>query len=403
MPVFVLCLTAIFALIGAALSLSLDSRAAVQVQYVADESALSGATAFLSSNSLKLDDRIAEAEDQSRNAADANSDYRLRFFDVLSVSEDPFQQAIKMAVEVEFQPSNAAAGFTGRNANVDIRRRAVSEAVRGFPLCILALAESGEGVRVHTYSATQKLSAKNCLIWSNSKSNRSINVIAGGLEARGICTAGDHRTGGRSIPIPETRCNTIPDPLEGFTVDTPATCDYTNFVTEMGKSYTLKPGVYCGGLTVWRKKDVTFEPGVYVIRNGPLRLNSGKSMVIEDVTFLLDGVLSFLDLEGNGLKMRAPKTGETAGVAIAQIVPKGILVYPAYMKTRLDLQGLIYLPSYNLTVVRDGGGDTKSPYIQMIVNRIHLFGNVELNIDFDPNKTEMPVVIQPEMIARLIE
>lgn len=403
MPIFVLCFAAILAMVGAALMLSMDSQAAAKLQYTADESALSGATAFLASHNLKVEDRLKDAEAQARIAAESNSEYRLRFFDVLSVSDDPFQQSIKMAVEVEFEPSNAAAGFTGRNANVDIRRRAVSEAVRGFPLCVLALAQTGEAVRVHTFNMGQNLSAKNCLIWSNSKDNRSINVIAGGLEAQGICTAGNHRTNLNTSPMPEAHCAQLPDPLAGFHIDAPTKCDYQDFKTEMGKSYTLKPGVYCGGLTVWHKKDVTFEPGLYVIRDGSLRLNSGKGMLIEEVTFLLDGTLAFLDLEGGNLVMRAPATGPTAGIAIAQNVPKGAAVYPAYMKTGLDLHGLLYLPSYDLTIVKDGGGKTKSPYIQMIVNRISLFGNVELNIDFDQTKTKMPVVIQPEMTARLIQ
>ena len=401
MPIFMICIAAILALIGASLSLNMDSRAALQLQRTADESALSGATAFIASKKLKFEERLQEAKDQSLRAAEQNAAYTLRDFEVLAASDDAFKQSIRMAVELEFQSVNAAANLTGRNANVDVRRRAVAEAVRGFPLCILTLGETGRGIRLLTQG---QLTAENCIIWSNSKDRESISIVKGKLLARGICTAGRVKGEKHASPKPETKCNTIPDPLEGFSVPVPKTCDHTNFKFRKRRSYTLKPGVYCGGINAWDMKSVAFEPGIYVIRDGPLRLNAKSPLEIEGVTFLLDGKLSGIAIDGDGgLKMRAPTKGETAGIAIAQIVPRTETIKRAYIQGKLDLQGLLYLPSYHMTIRQGGGGKTKSPYIQMVVDRINLYGNVELNIDFDPTKTELPIVIQPEKTARLIE
>lgn len=400
-PIFMICLTAIIGMVGAALTLSLDTRAAQQIQYTTDESALTGATAFLNSKQLILQNRIKEAEEQARLSAEDNSEYHLRDFEVISVSDDPFQQSIKMAVEVEFQPSNATANFTGRNANVEIRRRAVAEAVRGFPLCILTLNETVRGVRLLTQN---QLTAENCIIWSNSKTNESISLANGRLIAKGICAAGKVKGAQRATPTPETGCKVLPDPLAGFEVDVPATCDHTKFKAKRNSDYSLKPGVYCGGLELWHMDDVEFAKGIYVIRDGPLKINAKKPISIEGVTFLMDGALAGISIDGDGgLTMRAPEEGETAGIAIAQNVPRGDTVHKASLKGKLDLQGLLYLPSYHLSITQGGGGTTKSPYIQMVVDRINLYGDVELNIDFDPSKTKLPVVIQPEMTARLIE
>ena len=404
MMIFVIMITAILALVGATLALSMDSKAAAELQWAADESALSGATAFVASKKLKLDDRLKEAEAQSTTAAAQNTNYKLADFDVLAASEDRFQQSITMAVELEFKSTNAAASMTGRNANVNVRRRAVAEATQGFPLCILTLSETQRGVRVHTFDPNLKLSAENCIIWSNSKRGDSISVVEGGLVAKGICTVGGHRTGGKAVPAPVTGCAPMPDPMEGYTVDVPATCDFTNFGTNRDDRVKLKPGVYCGGLKAWHFKSLEFAPGIYVIRDGPLRINAGKPVEIEGVTFLMDGNISFIDFEGGaGLKIRAPIDGETAGIAIAQIVPKGVAVIDAQIKGAIDLEGLLYLPSYDLSLRSAGRGTTKSPYIQMVVDHIELYGNVELGIDFDPEKTKIPVVIKPEQTARLIE
>lgn len=400
-PIFAICLTAIVAMIGAAMTLSMDTRAARQIQYTVDESALTGATAFINSSQLHIEKRIAEAEEQARSSAEDNSEYHLRDFEVLSVFDDPFQQSIKMAVEVEFQPSNVAAGLTGRNANVDIRRRAVAEAVRGFPLCILTLSTTARGVRMLTPNT---LAAENCIIWSNSTTRDSISMAQGNLVAQGICAAGGVEGSQRTTPRAETNCKVLPDPLEGFQIDAGSTCDHDDFKARRKRDYRLSPGTYCGGLDLWDARSVEFAPGVYVIRDGALRINAKEPTIIDEVTFLMDGAVEGIVFDGDGgITMRAPSSGETAGIAIAQNVPRDGDIRSMRLQAKIDLQGLLYLPSYHLSIRKGGGGTTKSPCIQMVVDRVNLYGDVELNIDFDPSKTKMPVVIQPEMTARLIE
>ncbi len=42
-------------------------------------------------------------------------------------------------------------------------------------------------------------------------------------------------------------------------------------------SYTLSPGVYCGNLVLKPQADVTFLPGIYVIKNGYFEIQGGAS------------------------------------------------------------------------------------------------------------------------------
>ncbi|MEO1643336.1 MAG: hypothetical protein AAFR74_08370, partial [Pseudomonadota bacterium] len=70
---------------------------------------------------------------------------------------------------------------------------------------------------------------------------------------------------------------------------------------------------------------------------------------------------------------------------------------------KFDLKGVIYLPQHDLALRQQGGGSQRSNYIQMVVNRLVLRETSVLDILFDPSKTDLPVLIQPERSARLVE
>ncbi|MEO1643317.1 MAG: Tad domain-containing protein, partial [Pseudomonadota bacterium] len=220
MPLFVICLAAIVGLIGATLALSMDSKAATEIQMSADNSALAGATAFINVKSAKLEDRITEAEKLAKAYAEQTIAYRLADFEVLAKSEDAYGQTVRLAVELEFDPVNAAASIMGRNANVDIRRKAKAEATWGFPLCTLSLAKGGTGV---TVAGEAELEANNCLVWSNARGRDSMHFTGGEMLSKYACTHGKYRKEGMSrvMPLPATDCRKIPDPLADWQAPLP--------------------------------------------------------------------------------------------------------------------------------------------------------------------------------------
>ncbi|MEM1037494.1 MAG: Tad domain-containing protein [Pseudomonadota bacterium] len=220
MPLFVISTAAIVALVGATLALSMDSRAATELQVTADNSALAGATAFINVKSAKLDDRISEAEKLAKAYAKRSIDYRLSDFEVLAKSEDAYGQTVQLAVEMEFDPVNAAASIVGRNANVEIRRKAKAEATWGFPLCTLSLSGDGTGLKL---AGEASLDANNCLVWANTSGRASMEFTGGKLRSKYACTHGQYTKDGFAsvIPNPSTQCRTIPDPLADWKAPLP--------------------------------------------------------------------------------------------------------------------------------------------------------------------------------------
>lgn len=231
MPMFVISLVAIVALVGATLALSMDSRASNELQYTADSAALGGAVAFIKAQSPKLEERKQIALKQAQDLANANSEYSLVDLKAVATSEDEYGQYLKMGVELEFKPTNAAASLVGRNANVSVRSRAVADATWGFPLCLLALSETAEAF---TTSGNAAFASKNCIVWSNSESLKSFNFEGGYVTAKSICTAGGVFGGMRAKPAPSSQCRTIPDPLDAWATPTPGNCP--SFTTTSGAS-----------------------------------------------------------------------------------------------------------------------------------------------------------------------
>ena len=222
LPIFALMILAILALIGATISLSMDSRSANNLQHTADSSALGGAIAFLQSESPRSQDRVQQARDQAILLAEQNADYELTDLDLGTVTEDAYGQHFSLEVELQFKAVNATADWTGRNANVELRRRAVASATWGFPLCILTLDESGPGF---TLEDLANLQARDCIIWSNADGRTSAYLKSGRLGSNYLCAHGDVFRGGRTIvqgSISED-CDILPDPLASW--DPPTSTD----------------------------------------------------------------------------------------------------------------------------------------------------------------------------------
>ncbi|MEO1643518.1 MAG: hypothetical protein AAFR74_09290, partial [Pseudomonadota bacterium] len=221
---------------------------------------------------------------------------------------------MRLQVELEFKPANPMAGLMKRNANVEIRRKAIAEATRGFPLCVLTLAKDGRGLYMKSRAT---LRAEDCVIWSNSSADRSLQFARGDATAKAFCTAGNYNESLGSVsPKPETQCRTLPDPLSGYEVANTGPCDYHDKKFKANKVYHLKPGVYCGDLRI-RGKRVSIDPGVYVIRDGRLGIDVREKVKADGVTFLLEGTNYGVDIRGQGIELIAPSTGPTAGMAIA--------------------------------------------------------------------------------------
>jgi Flp pilus assembly protein TadG len=158
------------------------------------------------------------------------------------------------------------------------------------------------------------------------------------------CFVGDIHYGD-VVPPKNPTCTFFPDPFSTYTVPT-NTCTYTNkAVTSAGT--TLSPGTYCGGINI--SADVTFSPGVYYIQNGDFKVTGSANVTANNVTFLISGQNSNLDIQTTGTLTLSPNTdsaGQWAGFVFYYDLPSSknnSNGKSTIAKATVNMSGVIYL------------------------------------------------------------
>lgn len=182
-----------------------------------------------------------------------------------------------------------------------------------------------------------------------------------------------------------------------------------------GSHVDVKPGVFCGGLTV-DGIDVDFLPGEYIIKDGPLSFINGAEAVAEDVTFVLAGDDAVLNIQSQAaVTIKAPSKGEREGLAVMQAVDSSapgnrtINVQTSLISGggSLKVTGTVYLPQHTLEVRGQGTSvGSMAPATSFIADKLHISGSygATMVVDVDHETAGVPP-IQPraEDGVRLIE
>ena len=323
----------------------------------------------------------------------------------------------------------------------NISANAVARVLGGSPLCVLGLDDDKKKAAL-TLEKNAHLTANNGAVYSNAKNKESMRSENGALlEAEFICTSGGIKgSKGNFEPDPVTDCPQIPDPLADRAPPPVGSCSESDLriglkdkekideklikkllkeelEDESGKddkkkegkgetqgseetasdhdSYdvVLRPGVYCGGLMIGSAVNVTFEPGIYVMKDGPLYVADFATIHAEHVGFYFDGKKSNLYFGPHTtVSITAPADGPMAGLLLfenrgaAKLRPYAILSDGARV-----LEGTIYLPQSHLYVDADAPIADKSAYTAIIARRIELYAGPHLVLNADYDLTDVPV------------
>ena len=167
---------------------------------------------------------------------------------------------------------------------------ATATAAGSTNICVIGL----DNTRARTVGLNDDslLTAPNCAVYSNSQATDGLAAVKkSSLNAELACSAGGYLGMAANFSsAPLTDCPAIDDPLAKRPTPGVAPCRETALEIE-GKagSQRLVPGTYCGGLTIKANASVTLDPGIYVIKDGPLTLSSNASLFGRGVGFYFVG------------------------------------------------------------------------------------------------------------------
>ncbi len=175
-----------------------------------------------------------------------------------------------------------------------------------------------------------------------------------------------------------------------------------NIMVKSGDTKTLKPGVYCGRITVNSGGTLNFNPGDYVLDGAALTVASDGVVTGDGVSFYItenSGQGDSINVSANAdVDLSAPTEGDMEGVLFYhnRNSPTNITHHVAGGAT-MNLEGIMYFPNQNLLFA---GGSEIDPVTTFIVaDTINFVGNTNVG-DFDASG----ILADPNLISvQLVE
>ncbi|CAN1519670.1 Putative Flp pilus-assembly TadG-like, N-terminal [Rhabdaerophilaceae bacterium] len=271
----------------------------------------------------------------------------------------------------------------------------LSSAVR--KTCVLTLDPSQS--QALSMKSNAVMEGRDCLFQSNSVHSQSITSDSGiTMSAQVLCSSGGFYGQGRLIGQRLTDCPPLADPLEARPAPAvSAICDRTNHRVELnntaGSRHSLNPGVYCGGLFIGANSFVTLNPGIYVMKDGPLVIDSNADVVGRYTGFFLQGPSSILNFTSNAkVNLDAPNSGPMSGILMFEDRSA-----PPLREHRItsnfatNLTGTMYFPKGRLVVDASSEVAKASAYTVIIANQLLLTASPHLILNTNYNQTDVPV------------
>lgn len=272
---------------------------------------------------------------------------------------------------------------------------AVAKVMGGAPVCGVIL--NGTDNDSLYLEKQARMEAPQCSLYSNSKHATGVEAKdSATIKAAFICTAGGYKGGtGSFTPSPETDCPAFPDPLASRPAPAFGGCDLAkqNLVVS-GTGVYLTPGVYCGGLKIDKDTQVTLQPGIYIIKDGPLALDKNVQLSGTGVGLFFTGDKSGMTLnKETTISLTAPKSGPMAGLLVYQdrSASKDDVKFEISSDDAGMLLGTIYLPRGHLFLGGDKPVAQKSAYTIVVANKIQASAGPTLVLNSDYALSDVPV------------
>jgi Flp pilus assembly protein TadG len=385
LPMFALSLVPIVAMVGAAVDYSRSNGLRSQLQATLDSALLAGARDG-STNWANVAANFFNANVQPRDSSVSSPSFTL-------TEDRAYRGTVSAAIQTNFL------GVMGINTiNVGLSAIASVGSTSGGYYCVLALNQTAQAALQLTGNATITITAPKCVLQINSNNFDAVD-LNGNTSIKSVenCFVGGVvGVGNSSIsPAPDLSCKPVPDPFAAYPRPAVGPCDYTNFSLSGNKTKTLQPGVYCGGMNFNGPVNVTFAPGLFVIKDGTVGENGG-SFSGQGVSFFLTGSGAGMQLSGQAdWHIIAPTDGPLPGFAIFldPSGPSGLAATSSALSGQSELyfEGVVYLPQQQVSVSGTAGAIAPSPYTSFIADTLRFVGNGELVINNDTSQTSVPI------------
>lgn len=379
-----LAVPALIVALGSAVDYAKLVQTRTGMQAAADAAALAGATAFAVSGTsdktvIAAASAIAEAElGEGPEGTE------------LAATVD--RKARRVTVTARRKVNLFVGELLGGEA-ADIEVSATAGLFGNQNICVLALGQKVlSGVHLNLLS---RIEARGCGIYSNARTITGIRIDAlSRIKASLICSAGGVLGLLSNMqPYPVTDCPVMEDPLaERKEPETARGCDHLDVKINRGTE-TLKPGTYCGGITISGTASVTFSAGLYVIKDGPFLIKGKAEAIGRDTGFFLTGQQAAINFRDDArVRLSGPESGPLAGLLIFETRSAPANRLHIIRSRHIEqLTGTIYLPKTTLLIDPNATVAGESAYTAIIANALSMTEGPTLILKADYDATPVPV------------
>ena len=381
---FALSLPAVMAVVGVTADFAIYNMKHSRMQSAVDQAAIAAAKELTLSNA-------------NANSIQSAADGAARsFLNDLGAEVTVESEVDKSGKQVQVKMSETWTPFFAHffGANVTpIKVDATAGLFGQSKICVLALTTTEIGAVSMTKNS--HLKADDCTVYTNSNNSSSMYLgDTSSLDAKLVCTVGGVKDNGSlSADKVVTDCPVLNDPLASRVAPTIGICKATNLSINSG-TVTLDAGTYCGGLRVSGSAVVNLNPGIYVMKGGPLLVYDKASLLGSDVGFFMTGALGLVHLLGDAtIDLNGRETGPMAGMLFFDDPKeKGILrIHSVSATNARNLTGTIYLPNGNLIVDPTATVGAESAYTAIVAKRLVVQNGPTLVLNTNYNDTPVPV------------
>jgi Flp pilus assembly protein TadG len=381
---FALLLPLLVGAVGAGVDYGRSYLIEQSLQEIADASALAGARQFvIAAETPQIPDSVAHNVAQTGILGAELSGA------VDRVSVDNDEPSVTVAIEYSFRPTFLTSLY---NNPLTIRVAATAIATGSSNVCVIVLDPSARGSL--KLSGSARMTGNRCSVFANSDDSQAIGSYSDALLSSALtCSAGGFAGNSSNYdPSPTTDCPPREDPLSTRTPPNVGACDHTRFSVN-DFTGTLNPGVYCDGLAVIGSSDVTFAPGIYVIKGGDMELLGNSRIRGTDVGFYFIGNGADLFMQDAvDVALSAPLAGPMAGILIwADPAGNMTKVFEVASNHVHTLTGTIYLPNGKFLGRATAPVAQSSAYTAIVAKRLELLSNVHLVLNTNYGSTPVPV------------
>ena len=253
--------------------------------------------------------------------------------------------------------------------------------------CVMAVGKNGKlSVGFGDGSRNTIVSLVACDLYNASRETEATELLDGAsLSARNIFLSGGYALSAGSVMIASryltTHTSSVADPYARLELPTRSGCIRTRYRLDEGKTETISPGIYCGGIEVAGGATLNLDPGTYILDRGNFTVIGSSTVNGTGVTLVLTSRTGSnygaIDIRaGSRIEMTAPTLGAITGIPGIAIWVDGDEAGASDTfngGNTQNINGAIYLPGRHAKY--SGGSPSATRCNQLIAWTVTFIGN----------------------------